>query len=285
MKAFLQLVGWLAGWLARLVGRPAIPPQGRLVGNTASGQAGRQYSLGAGSMQAPGGTFLGWDPLRVMKTKLCGHCGKAGATKRCGCCSLAHYCGRECQRAHWPVHKCLCRAGGYSNYLKNLEGQTRKQSELLKRSGVAEDVIAVQTEMLRMARDMGDAEGQRHLNVALAFRHEVAAEAAMRENDQHQAAVHREAAKQHTARGQSIASDIGQPDSKILGAVNRRQGLPPLPSTSASSCATSAAGDAMFGKPTPGDPLGLLSGLTPIAPPSTALRAPSLLPGDPLNDS
>ena len=29
---------------------------------------------------------------------------------RCSRCSLAHYCGRDCQREHWPRHKRGCRA-------------------------------------------------------------------------------------------------------------------------------------------------------------------------------
>ena len=29
--------------------------------------------------------------------------------KRCGACNVAHYCGIECQRADWPIHKRHCK--------------------------------------------------------------------------------------------------------------------------------------------------------------------------------
>ena len=46
----------------------------------------------------------------------CAHCGKElfntlGSTdKRCGSCARVGYCGKECQRAHWPAHKAACAA-------------------------------------------------------------------------------------------------------------------------------------------------------------------------------
>ena len=39
----------------------------------------------------------------------CSGCGKAGATLKCGRCKAKHYCGRECQVAHWKHrHKEEC---------------------------------------------------------------------------------------------------------------------------------------------------------------------------------
>ena len=105
---------------------------------------------------------------------MCAYCSNAPATKRCSICSFAHYCGRECQTAHWPVHKRPCHAG---DYIASIEAQTRKQAELLKSGGVAEEVIKTMQATLEMAKDAGDAEGERHLSVALAFRCDALAEA------------------------------------------------------------------------------------------------------------
>mmetsp|Transcript_71682 Transcript_71682/g.164280 ORF Transcript_71682/g.164280 Transcript_71682/m.164280 type:complete len:124 (+) Transcript_71682:167-538(+) len=41
----------------------------------------------------------------------CSHCGKTGdgdALMRCGRCKQDSYCGAECQRARWKVHKKSC---------------------------------------------------------------------------------------------------------------------------------------------------------------------------------
>ena len=37
----------------------------------------------------------------------CGQCGKTSETK-CARCKIIYYCGRECQRKHWRVHKKRC---------------------------------------------------------------------------------------------------------------------------------------------------------------------------------
>ena len=44
-----------------------------------------------------------------MSTKICLNCLKeVEGDHRCSKCRAATYCGRECQVAHWPVHKNIC---------------------------------------------------------------------------------------------------------------------------------------------------------------------------------
>ncbi len=40
--------------------------------------------------------------------KLCNTCGKVDPPQRCGGCLRTAYCGRPCQKAHWPSHKAEC---------------------------------------------------------------------------------------------------------------------------------------------------------------------------------
>ena len=35
--------------------------------------------------------------------------------QKCGICLLAHYCSKECQKTHWPLHKVICRRDGESH--------------------------------------------------------------------------------------------------------------------------------------------------------------------------
>eukprot|EP00026_Physarum_polycephalum_P009439 Phypoly_transcript_09563.p2 GENE.Phypoly_transcript_09563~~Phypoly_transcript_09563.p2 ORF type:complete len:162 (+),score=14.83 Phypoly_transcript_09563:291-776(+) len=39
--------------------------------------------------------------------KKCAQCQKPG-TKKCALCQSVFYCGRECQKSHWKVHKKAC---------------------------------------------------------------------------------------------------------------------------------------------------------------------------------
>lgn len=39
----------------------------------------------------------------------CALCGKEGDLKKCGGCNVLNYCSKECQRAHWGVHKEQCK--------------------------------------------------------------------------------------------------------------------------------------------------------------------------------
>jgi len=45
----------------------------------------------------------------VASTDCCAHCGKHGTElRRCSRCRLASYCGAECQKAGWKLHKAAC---------------------------------------------------------------------------------------------------------------------------------------------------------------------------------
>lgn len=46
--------------------------------------------------------------------KLCGLCGSR-AYKACGKCMVVRYCGRDCQAAHYPMHKLECHAAAHSS--------------------------------------------------------------------------------------------------------------------------------------------------------------------------
>ena len=41
----------------------------------------------------------------------CARCGfLAAKMQTCGGCGILHYCGRDCQKAHWPAHKARCKS-------------------------------------------------------------------------------------------------------------------------------------------------------------------------------
>ena len=57
-------------------------------------------------------SVIGTSHVRSSKDRhQCAHCGKAdnGTLKKCTACSQVLYCGRECQKAHWPAHKTECK--------------------------------------------------------------------------------------------------------------------------------------------------------------------------------
>ena len=118
------------------------------------------------------GTFVAWDPLRPLKSPLCLSCGAAPTTPhRCTGCHFAHFCGRQCQEAAACLHADACRRG-YPAYVESLERHTRVVGQQQKDGVEHENVISTYEEALLAAKSMGDAEGQSHLHMVLAFRKE-----------------------------------------------------------------------------------------------------------------
>ena len=43
------------------------------------------------------------------KEQMCNLCNNTGMLKKCSQCGEVHYCGRDCQTKHWPIHKAECK--------------------------------------------------------------------------------------------------------------------------------------------------------------------------------
>jgi len=50
----------------------------------------------------------GGDELEKLQSD-CVFCGASGARQKCANCLIVYYCSRECQVAHWKVHKVICK--------------------------------------------------------------------------------------------------------------------------------------------------------------------------------
>ncbi|KAL6246226.1 hypothetical protein RBB50_006461 [Rhinocladiella similis] len=66
--------------------------------------------------------------LHSKKLSVCANCLALGFQKplrRCNACLLIDYCSKECQKAHWPVHKSFCNLvqgkGAPNTFLSSLE--------------------------------------------------------------------------------------------------------------------------------------------------------------------
>ena len=57
------------------------------------------------------GWMFGWaNLLKHMPNRVCARCGLPGTRACLGVHCVAQYCSRECQTAHWRVHKALCQS-------------------------------------------------------------------------------------------------------------------------------------------------------------------------------
>ncbi len=60
-------------------------------------------------------TLIAMDPKKRARFmgRSCHHCFNTKSEMlRCSLCLKAHYCSKECQKIHWPLHKVICDRGG-----------------------------------------------------------------------------------------------------------------------------------------------------------------------------
>ncbi len=80
-------------------------------GGAAAAAAGAAAPGAAGAAESAGGGTRGRTPRGNMS---CAHCGKPGAVNGCSACKTTRYCDKDCQRAHWSLHKGPCKNGDVS---------------------------------------------------------------------------------------------------------------------------------------------------------------------------
>lgn len=116
MQTALQLCGETSGTAANKENQPAAGNAGGHSSNTLG-----PASMGPDAEQEQPGsqTAKRTDAItkaepRKKKCKVCAHCGKSsgGGAKlqACAGCLEVAYCGRDCQRSHWLLHKSFCKA-------------------------------------------------------------------------------------------------------------------------------------------------------------------------------
>jgi hypothetical protein len=50
-----------------------------------------------------------WQEIPLPWLKTCFKCGRPNCTQQCSICRIARYCSAECQKAHWKIHKKVCK--------------------------------------------------------------------------------------------------------------------------------------------------------------------------------
>ena len=74
--------------------------------------SGSLGSRGSCSPAASGSSESGQSRKKRMESQgyyICSHCFKKGKILHCGKCGAGGYCSKECQVAHWPEHKKVCK--------------------------------------------------------------------------------------------------------------------------------------------------------------------------------
>jgi tetratricopeptide (TPR) repeat protein len=143
--------------------------------------------------------------IRAVRNPPCAFCGGV-SFETCSGCGFVHYCDRDCQKKHWPVHKIPCRDSPI--YKANQEVAAAKKT----------------------LADQEQALGADHANTAIALSNLAQSLSALQQHDealplQRQALAHREKAlgPMHPATATSLHSlaqmhlALGQPDLALLG--------------------------------------------------------------------
>ncbi len=73
----------------------------------------------------PGSVILAQGESASESLHPCAHCTQPGACQRCKRCGVAEYCDRQCQKAHWPVHKETCDPT-FTDLLRVFKGEFRQ---------------------------------------------------------------------------------------------------------------------------------------------------------------
>ena len=97
--------------------------------------------------------------------KLCNTCGKVDPPQRCGGCLRTAYCGRKCQKAHWPSHKAECAQFAVEGGETSLHGRILDRVRALNRAKIEKSTAArfrvVAAVYASQGRDAAAAESRR----------------------------------------------------------------------------------------------------------------------------
>ena len=79
----------------------------------------------------------------MQEFSVCEFCEKVAKKQmRCGRCFMVYYCGRDCQRKHWPIHKKDCFKRLSKKNIKTIEKEARKIRQSGKLYTAQQDMLA-----------------------------------------------------------------------------------------------------------------------------------------------